>query len=610
MTRSLAHLFFETAGRHPERPALKERGGDGKVWSYAELAEAVKETALGLAALGVERGDRVGLFANSSVRWIVADLAVLALGAADVPRGADALPNEIDYLVRHSGARLVFLQDSRMLEELRPTLAALGETRCVLLEGDERAQDAAPGALCLEEVRERGRERLAAGADLSASLDRTRGEDAATIVYTSGTTGKPKGVVLSHDSVLHNLRAIPALVDLAPDDVFLSILPSWHMFERLIEYGAIACGSLTVYTSKRAFKQDLLRERPTAMAAVPRMYEVLYEEAQKRLVAGGPLRRFLVSLLLKASASYRTSRLLDPGTGRPRCRTAALLGPLHFAGDRLLYARLRAALGGRLRTLISGGGALPLHVDRFFDLVGLPMQSGYGLTETAPLVSVRRRDRPHLGTVGPVIPGTTLEVRDRAGKPLPPGEIGVIHVKGPQVMSGYYRDAEATRRALDADGFFDTGDLGLVWPSGELQITGRAKDTIVLRGGENVEPEPIESALRVSPLIEQVMVVGQDQKQLGALIFPKHEEVLHRLHAAAGAADAARGAEARRLIRGELDRLLRRERGFRPHEQIARFFLLPEPFSSERGEVTETLKLKRHVIAERHAAAIAALFDD
>ncbi|MFH0946228.1 MAG: AMP-binding protein [Planctomycetota bacterium] len=611
MVRSIAQILFHAAGNHPDLPAFKE-GGDGRVWTYGELAQAVRETALGLATLGVSSGDRVGLLADNSIHWIMCDLAVLALGAADVPRGTDTPPGEVDYLIRHSGARVVILGNRGLLEELSRVLAEIPELQYIVLqEGSEREGDPRP-VLSLEEVRERGRGQIARGARIEPLLEKIQAADMATIVYTSGTTGKPKGVVLSHDNILHNIRVVPDVVEFVSTDTFLSILPAWHMFERLIEYAAISKNCLTTYTSRRTFRKDLLRERPTVLAAVPRVYELLHDEVRRRLAEGAPLRRLLVSSLLRGSSLYQTSRLTDPVTGAPVHSWAWIMRPVHFLGERLLFRKIRAALGGRLKVLVSGGGSLPKHVDQFFDVVGMTLLNGYGLTETAPLISVRQRSSPKLGTVGPPIPGTDVEIRHHEdGHTLPAGGIGILHVRGPQVMGGYYKDPEASRAALDSRGYFNTGDLARIYPTGDLEITGRAKDTIVLRGGDNVEPEPIENALRLSLLIDQVLVVGQDRKQLGALIVLSESSSAKRL-AGKGDAGSPPGGPALEGIRGkirdEMDRLLSRTNGFKPYEQIRRFHLMDRPFSVSAGELTETLKLRRHIITSRYADVIDSLY--
>lgn len=612
MVRSIAHVFFHAAERHPESPAFEELSG--RVWSYGELRRAVEELALGFSTLGVHAGDRVGLFADNSIQWIQTDLALLSIGAVDVPRGTDTSPAEIDYLVRHSGARVVVLQDRELLDELAPILSDIADLQCIVLQrGSFKEGDPRP-VLSLDEVRERGRERMRDGVQLGPQLDAIRDTDTATIVYTSGTTGKPKGVVLTHANVMHVIRSIPGVIAFGEDDVFLSILPAWHMFERIIEYAALSKGCRTVYTDKRRFRKDLERVRPSVLAAVPRLYEALYEETRKKLADQPRLRRRIVEFLLAASARHRASCRIDPATGAVECGVpllGQLAAPLHRLADRMIYAKVRAAFGGRLRAMVSGGGSLPRHIDEFFDRLGTPLLNGYGLTETAPLISVRRPGQNVLGTVGSPIPGTEVEIRGADGAPLPAGTIGVIHVRGPQVMPGYYRDLAATQKAIDGRGFFDTGDLGCRFANGDLAITGRAKDTIVLRGGENVEPEPIENQIRLSPFVAQVVVVGQDQKTIGALVVPDLDAIaVHRAVPVGGGADSSPpDAESiRRLIGGEIRRLVAREAGFKPFERVNRFVVLDTPFSVEGGELTETLKLRRHVIAQKYHEEIAGMF--
>jgi long-chain acyl-CoA synthetase len=614
MVRSVAHVFFHSAERHPQNRAFEEISG--RTWSYAELKAAVEELALGFSTLGVRPGDRVGLFADNSIHWILCDLAILSIGAADVPRGTDTAPAEIDYLVRHSGARVVVLQDRKLLDELAPVLADIADLRCIVLqrgtytEGDPRI------VVGLDEVRERGRQRMRSGAQLTPLLEQIRDTDTATIVYTSGTTGKPKGVVLTHANVLHVIRAIPGVIEFGEEDVFLSILPAWHMFERIIEYAALSKGCRSVYTDKRHFRRDLERVKPTVIAAVPRLYEALYEETRKKLADQPRAKRWFVEFLLSWSTRYRSTCRLDPRTGRVECDGSwlfCLAAPLHRLADRLVYRKIREAFGGRLRALVSGGGSLPRHIDEFFDRIGMPLLNGYGLTETAPLIAVRRPGQRCLGTVGNPIPGTEIEIRGPDGKPVAPGQIGVLHVRGPQVMTGYYRDLGATQRAIDGRGFFDTGDLVCCYGSGDLAITGRAKDTIVLRGGENVEPEPIENQIRLSPYVLQVVVVGQDQKSIAALIVPDFEaiKVNQAIPATVGGSENAEPPPrdaVRALLATEIRRLVARESGFKPFEQVNRFAILDTPFSVEGGELTETLKLRRHVIAQKYHEEIAGIF--
>ena len=480
--------------------------------------------------------------------------------------------------------------------------------------------------LRFDAVVERGARRRAKGdgalEDRGAAVRR---DDLATIIYTSGTTGEPKGVQLTHGNLMHQVNVIADVVTFTPEDRFLSLLPPWHSFERAAEYVAIAYGCSTAYTTVKDLPADLLLERPTYMASVPRIWESIYDKVVAAVAKEGRRKSALFRRLVAIAESYkrrdRIARGAEPRytvegyfaekATRAMARLHAMaLAPLYRFADHK-FAPIRAKTGGCLKGAISGGGALPAHVDRFFDAVGLQILEGYGLTETAPVIAVRIPGQVKLGTVGPVIPGTQVKIVGPGGESLAPGESGVIYVRGPQVMRGYYKRPEATAAVLSRDGWFNTGDLGRLTLTGELAITGRAKDTIVLLGGENVEPKPVEKALSESPYVGQVMVVGQDQKVLGALIVPNEEQVMGYCRDAgldcATYAEALIHDEIRSLLACEIRRLVSAERGFKAYERVRRFALLPEPFSVGR-ELTHTLKMRRNVIAEIYSGEIAAMF--
>ncbi|MGH7162667.1 MAG: AMP-dependent synthetase/ligase, partial [Planctomycetota bacterium] len=395
-------------------------------------------------------------------------------------------------------------------------------------------------------------------------------EDVAVILYTSGTTGRPKGVVLEHRNIAHNLRVLPPLVDIRAGDVWVSLLPSWHTFEQTVELCGFSVGCLTVYSDKRRLRDDLRAHRPHYFASVPRIWETIKENAVAAVEERGSVIRALFRASLWGSRAWRR--------GNP------LGAPLHAVGRKLFYGKIAAATGGRLKCAVSGGGYLPWHVDEFFDLAGIRLLVGYGLTETAPVVALRRMEDNVLGTIGRAVPETEIRVSPE----------GTIQVRGPQVMRGYYKDEELTRQVLSPDGWFDTGDLGRMTGKGDIVFVGRKKETIVLSGGENVEPEPIEDRIRESPLVEQVIVVGQDRKTLAALVLPKES--------------AARLPDLEARLREELRRRTGPPGGFRAFEAVTRFALLREPFTHENGLLTATLKMRRNVIAERHRELIDGLY--
>jgi long-chain acyl-CoA synthetase len=455
-------------------------------------------------------------------------------------------------------------------------------------------------------------------------------EDLFTLIYTSGTTGVPKGVQLTHAAMASQIRNLPFV--LTPKDRALSILPIWHSYERVFEVISIAAGVHTYYTSLRHLGEDLQSVRPTIMVSAPRLWEGLYQRILSKVQKASLLRRILFRSARFTAHEVRTADSFFSGRqidlqGRD-VSVSSLLAIRHAIGwalciipslllDRLVLSKLRAVVGGEFRGTISGGGALPPHVDAFFNDIGIPVLEGYGLTESCPVLAVRTWEKLVIGTVGPVFPGTEIRIvdlvtgailyPDPTRRDLGRGKRGEIHAKGPQIMKGYYKDPEVTARVLQ-DGWLATGDIGLVTFNDCLKIVGRCKETIVLLGGENVEPLPIESKLLESNLIDQCMVVGQDQKHLGVLIVPSLDGFAGAGISAEDGAGLKARPEAREMLRLEIRRLVGEATGFKPFERIAAFELIEKPF--EVGdELTMTFKLRRHVITDKYGKEIGAMFD-
>lgn len=582
---------------HGERVFLPRRHAQQpRPVTFAALLADVDALAMALLDLGVQRGDRVGLIAENRYEWLLVDQALVSIGAVGVPRGADTSPQELAFILRHSGCKFVFADDDRVARELTDIAGGLPQLRAVAVMQDDSA---VPGVLPLGALLRAGADALPRRRD---GLDRARAvvqpDDLLTIVYTSGTTADPKGVMLTHGNVLSNVRVVTAVLDITAEDCFLSVLPAWHMYERIMDYLALAAGAQLVYTDRRRIKEDLAAVQPTVFAAVPRIWEMLHDGvvAQSRKLAG--VRGWLLRCGLQLSRQV--------GSGRAHVGHRLL----HRALDPLVLRRVRAALGGRLRLCVSGGGALPRHVDETLLGLGLPLRNGYGLTETSPVASVRLPHQRDPGHIGPPLPQTAIEARRADGSRCAVGETGVLWIRGPQVMRGYYENPARTAEVLTADGWFNSGDLGHVDGTGNVWITGRAKDTIVLAGGENVEPEAVETLVKTSPFVEQVMCVGQDQKALGALLVPRFDALEQAVPRADWEPDDGelRGRAVQALFRAELDRLQVRQNGCRPCERIATFRVLAEPMTAENGLLTQTLKVRRHVVAQRHAPRIAAMF--
>jgi long-chain acyl-CoA synthetase len=598
-----AHLLRALA-RHGDHPAQEDR--EGQV-SLRDVLERAARLASGLGKAGVGRGDRVGFYADNSRRWIVADVAIQLAGAISVPRGTDTPVDEIADLFAHAEVGLVLAHDAkhaRLLEAARARVPTMGEIVSIDPAG-------APGRT-LDDLEEAGR----GGPSLEELAAQVSPEDVATIIYTSGTTGRPKGVVLTQANFGHQVEVVPRLFHMLPTEVFLSILPPWHIFERTVEYAALAAGARIAYTDRRHFKEDLGRFRPTFVPSVPRLWETVYDGIRKAVSSGSGLRRALFRggyAIAKAHAwgvdrarghLLRIHRPRGPGLlveGLARAGallTAAVTWPLNKLVSKVVFGKIRGVTGGRLRGAISGGGLMPAHIDEFFRVVGVPILVGYGLTETSPVVTVRRETRNVLGTIGTPIPEVEVAIRDPdTGRTLPAGETGIVVTRGPHVMQGYYKDPELTRQVIDDQGWFDTGDLGALTEEGDLCFRGRAKETIVLAGGENVDPGHVEEAILASPLVAQALVVGQDRKTLAVLVLPNAEE-LQRAHVAENGEPGHLAADPKvqdLVKRAVLEATAR----LKPFERVTRVALLPEALDVSNGCLTQTMKPRRHVITQR-----------
>jgi long-chain acyl-CoA synthetase len=613
--RTVPAFLADAARRHGSLDILQDR--EGTVTLDDLLAEAAR-AAEGLRRAGVKQGDRVGFYADNSRRWILTDLAIQLVRAVSVPRGTDTPVDEMAELFAHAEVGLVFAHAARhakALEGVRDRVPTMGEIICI----DPKD---APGRT-LDDLIEAGAD-AAPFAEQGAAVEP---EDLATIIYTSGTTGRPKGVMLTQANFGHQIANGPPVFRIGPAESFLSVLPPWHIFERTVEYLALCSAAKLVYTNRRHFKDDLGRYEPTFVPSVPRIWETVYNGVQKKLASGPALNRWMFKAAY-AAASVRTRcwdrvrghvlRIRKPhGLGLVReglVRAAAGVGlALSYVPDAIgravVFSKMRKLVGSKLRGAISGGGLMPAHIDRFLRTIELPVLVGYGLTETSPVVCVRRMDRNVLGTIGVALPEVEMEIRSpETGEKLGPGEIGVICVRGALVMKGYYKDEALTRKAIDDDGWFDTGDLGFVTEEGDLCFHGRLKETIVLKGGENIEPTAVEEAIVGSPYVQQVIVVGQDRKVLAALVVPEPTTVgpAVGLGADATCAELADREDARELIRQEC---IQRTSGRKGWERIGKAALLPEPLEETEGLLTQTLKPRRHVIVEHYADRIEEAYE-
>jgi len=619
--QSLPEIWSQVAPYSGKLIALDDPHQDPPVQiTYQQLNQQIKQFASGLQAQGIQPDTKIALFADNSPRWFIADQGILSAGAVDVVRSSQADAAELFYILTDSDSTVLVVENQKTLEKLEANLVE-SPLKLVILLSDETVENQNYPTFNFTQL-------MALGNERELTPVPRKKDDLATLIYTSGTTGKPKGTMLSHGNFLHQVRAIGDVIQPQAGDRVLSILPSWHAYERAAEYFLLSRGCHLIYTNLRSFKKDLREQQPQYMVGVPRLWESVYDGIQKNLNQQTGNKKKLIDLFLGISQRYIKAKRISEGLDLDNLHPSifaklgaslqrSLLEPLHNLGDKIVYQTVREATGGNLKAVISGGGSLAKHIDDFYELIGIPLLVGYGLTETSPVTHARRLYHNLRGSAGPAIPETETKIIDLETKePLPDGEKGLVLIRGTQVMQGYYKKPEATAKAIDDEGWFNTGDLGWITPTGDLVLTGRAKDTIVLSNGENIEPQPLEDACLRSPYIDQMMVVGQDQRCLGALIVPNLEalQAWSQQHdrnldfSEEKLAETIQDSAVQKLFRDELNREVKNRPGYRSDDRIGVFQIILEPFSMENGMMTQTLKIKRPVVYERYQDMIDGMF--
>ncbi|HSW67009.1 MAG TPA: long-chain fatty acid--CoA ligase [Bacteroidales bacterium] len=629
-TENLALLYREAAARFKAMPAFatRENALKWKPVSYAELYEQGLNLATGLIELGVKARDHIGLFSDNRYEWILSDYATQFAGAADVPRGRDVTDDELHYIIEHAGIEVAFVETEELQARTLRLKSHLPALRVVILMSPKgKAQE---GALHLNDVYEMGK-KLRDQGDRRAE-ERIAGikpDDLFTLIYTSGTTGKPKGVMLTHANMISQTKFLPGYHNC--NDRVISVLPIWHIFERVVEMYTISFGGCTFYSSITTFGDDMRNIEPTFMASAPRLWEKMHERIIKNIKASHPVRQVLFHIAYFLSKQYTSSEYFMKNTNlkmKPQPKwLRAILMPFHLIRWALVLPwygffnaavleRIRLGAGGSLKATISGGGALPLHIDKFFNFVGIPVLEGYGMTETSPVISVRSYKNLVVGTVGQPLPYTEIRITEpETGEVIYPNPSrphggktirGEVWVKGPQVMKGYYKDPGLTAQTI-VDGWLRTGDLAMITHNDCLKMLGRSKSTIVLSSGENVEPEPIEMRLQQSLFIEQCMVVGQDKRFLGALVVPALNEFKQAGIDVKSMKELAENVKAQKIIRDEIRNMTSTSNGFKTYEQIRDFRILHDSWTVG-DELTNLFKIKRHVVAEKFRNVIEDVY--
>ncbi len=596
--RTIADLPFHVLGRFP-KPLLvgRCRGAGVEGVSNKDFFEQVRDLSLGLGAIGVAPGDRVAILAESRPEWLLTDVAVLTAGAVTVPVYPTLSAGQARHILQDCGAKVVVASNRLQLDKLQEIRHLVPSLECVVVI-DEAAEHAGASVLSLATVIARGHQRMAAewgaGREYRDAARAIMPDRLATIIYTSGTTGQPKGVMLSHGNLVSNMRAATTVLDVDHHDVALSFLPLSHSFERMASYVYLFAGVTMIFAeSMDTVGRDIASVRPTLITGVPRAYEKMQARVFERALAGPPARAALFRWAIKAGTAKSRATLRGRAVGPLTALKASL-------ADRLVFSKIRAALGGRIRFVISGSAPLGVDTAEFFHAVGVPVLEGYGLTETAPILTVNPPDAPRVGTVGKPVEGVEIRIASD----------GEILARGSNLMAGYYNNPGATAEAV-RDGWFHTGDIGQLDAAGYLTITDRKKDVLVTSGGKKIAPQPIEAVLKRSPLVSEAIVLGDRRKYAVALIAPDFRELERRLR------DLGRppGEREELVTRPDILALYQEIVDALNHElsqfeRIKKIALLPTEFTIESGELTPTMKIRRKVIEEKWRQVIERLYAD
>ena len=561
--------------------------------SYATLAERIKDFCLGLTELGLQKGDRVALLSENRPEWAITDLATLASGGVTVPMFSTLTSAQVEYIVRDSGAKILCVSGERQLQKIKDWDANVPTNLQHIVIFDDLQDDS---VRTFDQVCELGQQVENGDQVYQQASEAVEPDDLASIIYTSGTTGDPKGAMLTHSNFMSNAQAATGIVSITPDDVFLSFLPLSHVFERMGGHYLPLSGGATIAYAESLFtiRQDMQEVRPTIMMSVPRLYEGMHERIIRSVKEGSSTKQkiFHWSVGVGAKVSQAIQRKRKPNP---------ILSLKASIANKLVFQKLKAVTGGRLRFFVSGGAPLSKAIAEFFHAAGILILEGYGLTETSPVISVNQPDRWKFGTVGPIVPGVEVKI----------AEDGEILSRGPHIMQGYFNKPSDTAEAIDADGWFHTGDIGEIDEEGFLTITDRKKNILILSNGKNVAPQPIENQLKQSPYISEIMLLGDQRSTVSALIVPSldaiKEYAKEQQLEAEDVPALLQTQEIQRLIRGEINQYSSDLADF---ERVRMFTLMAEEFSEKSGEMTPTLKLKRSVVMENHKAAIDQMYGD
>ena len=586
---TLVDLFFGAVDRHNLASAQLYRASDGwRSISHSQLLDDVHAAADGLLQLGLQRGDRAGLLSENRPEWALADFGMLTAGVLNVPLYPTLPANQLAFILQDAGVRAVFVSNAEQLEKIRECRKTVTSLEFIILFDGEPQND---GEYTLKQLLALGRSHRTDAHEFRGRAQQARPDDVATIIYTSGTTGQPKGVMLTHNNLFSNVLA-QDWMKAEPGEPFVTVsfLPLSHVFQRMVDYCLFWLGCTIAYSTIDGAPEALREVRPTLAVAVPRVYEKLYA----RILAATGAKKKLVLWARQVALDWAEAKLAGK-------RVSPHLQIKHAIADRLVFKKVRAAIGGRLKFFVSGGAPLHPQIARFFYGARVLILEGYGLTETSPVLAVNKPHELRIGTVGRPVKGTEIAIAND----------GEILARGPQIMKGYYRNPEATREVIDDDGWFHTGDIGDIDQDGYLSITDRKKELIVTAGGKNIAPQPIQNAAKQSRYVADAVLIGDKRPFPSLLVVPNFENLTawaaqHQI--AAGDHEAlVRNPQVQALIEQEVNHRLGE---FAHYELPKKIYLLPREFDLAKGEITPKLSVRRKVVEANFKDAIESLYAD